>query len=284
MRGAEGVDLGALRLSEVGDPVLGRADVAHEPVEAGSARPLRRAERTAAVPEPLGQTGAVRLDALRVEVSADPVVLRHLAHPLAREEAAQTLDAAVAVVLLPPTAVVHQIVDLLVVSRRVHAEARQQAAAREQVSGGEVLRQSEGILEADRDHRVAELHPLGVLRHRREERGRRGQPVLQVPRAHPAAVEPQLLREAEQLDRLLEAPCGIVALERYEVDEAEMTERARGHCGPLRESADTDGRIGCAGKTRKCEDIASSYISCCYRLCHAAGASRGAVMPTASAH
>ena len=195
-------------------------------------RPAHSAERSDPPPyhEPTGKPGAVRLDALGVDVAADAVVGGHLADGVAVEQFAQPLDPPVAVVLLTPPRVMHKIVCRVGVPGRVDADPGEHAPARERVSGAQILGEAERVLVSHRDHGTAQAEPLGVLRHGRKEHGGRGQPVLQVAGAHPAAVEAQLLRVAEQFDALTQPLSGIVAIERDEVDEAEVLEGSSRFC------------------------------------------------------
>lgn len=67
-----------------------------------------------------------------------------------------------------------------------------------------------------------------MLGNRPVQHGGRSPPVLQVAGAHPPAVEPQLLRETEELDRVCKPTGRILPVKRNEVNETEVTKRALG--------------------------------------------------------
>ena len=94
----------------------------------------------------------------------------------------------------PEGADVHRIV-----RRIARSESRPQAPAREQMRGGELLREPARVLEAQRDQCCAQLEALGALRERDEEQTGRGQGALQVPHPHIARLDAELLGGAEQL-------------------------------------------------------------------------------------
>src|SRR3954471_14135744 len=118
--------------------------------------------------------------------------------------------------------------DVVPVHRRADADAGVEPPAGEDGDRGEVLGQPQGVLPAERDDRRAQLDAGGPLGGRGQDGDRRGDPVLQVPVAHPRAVEAEALAEGDHLQRRLVAGTRVGVVEQADGEEAELLQRGRG--------------------------------------------------------
>jgi hypothetical protein len=108
------------------------------------------------------------------------------------------------------------------VPRRPGAHPGVEPPAGQHVDGGQVLREPQRVLPAERDHRGAELDPGRALRRGREHGDRRGDAELKVPVPHPRAVKTEPLPERDHLERDLVSGARIVAVEQADGQEAEF--------------------------------------------------------------
>src|SRR3954454_12328529 len=224
---SERADVPGLDLGEV-DRVLGLDDVAGQEVHAVSPSTLRGPRAATAVPEAVLQGGRVRFDP--VGPFLDALAAAEGAGLLAADEPEQSLNALVAEVLALGGVGVEGRLDVVPVHRRADADAGVEAAAGEDVDGGEVLGQPERVLPAERDDGGAELDPAGALRRGGEDGDRRGDAVLEVPVPHEGAVEAELLPERDDVEGGLVTGAGIGGVEEADGEEAELLQRHSG-CG-----------------------------------------------------
>ena len=89
------------------------------------------------------------------------------------------------------------------VPRRPDAEPRVEPPAGQDVHGRQVLGQPQRVLPAQRDHRRPKLDPRRALRGGGEHGDGGGDPVLQVPVAHPGGVKPKPFAKLDHLKRHL---------------------------------------------------------------------------------
>ena len=207
-------------------PIVRRADhVAAQQVHPVLARPPRRPHAAAAVPHPTAQPRRLRLHL--VGELLDPRDAAERAGLPTVEQPQQPLDALVGEVLDVAGVGVEAAAHLVVAHRRPDADARVEAAAGEDVHGGEVLGQPQRVLPPQRDHRGAERDATGALRGRGQHGDGGGDAVLQVPVPHPRAVVAQPLAELDDLQGGLVPRPGIRSVERADREEAEPFERLR---------------------------------------------------------
>ena len=235
-RGTEGADLCGLDRGEVRLLVgAGEEDAGGEQVQAVLPGPDGGVEGPGAVPEPLSQAGGVGLDAGGVLLDHALLPLQ-LPHPLAGEQARETLHPGLGEVLDLGGVRVEGVLDGVVLHRGADADAGIDPAAGEHVDGREVLREAQRVLPAQRRHRGAQFDPGGALARRGHHRDRGGDPELQVAVAQPGAVETELLAELDERQGRLVPDRGIGRIEQADREEAEAAQGtgAIGHRGAFR--------------------------------------------------
>ena len=168
---------------------------------------------------------------MRSENSSIPTVPRNGLACSPRDEAQQPRHALVAEVLDVGGVRVERLADVVVAHRRPDAHARVQPAARQDVDGREILGQPQRVLPAQRDDGRSQRDPPGALGGGGEHGDGGGDAVLQVPVAHPGAVEAELLAQLDDLQgRLVPGP-GSAPSNGADGEEAQLLEghRRRGH-------------------------------------------------------
>jgi hypothetical protein len=185
--------------------------------------PPRRRQRGAAVPHPGPQPWRVRLHPVGELLESLGSAERH--GRLTGDEPQQPRQALVGEILGVTGVGVQGAAHVIPVPRRPGAHSRVQPPAGQQVHGGQVLREPQRVLPAERDHRGAELDPRRALRRGREHGDRRGDAELQVPVPNPRAVEAEPLPERDHLERGLMPGARIAAVEQADGQEAEFLQR-----------------------------------------------------------
>jgi hypothetical protein len=97
------------------------------------------------------------------------------------------------------------VLDPVVEHRRADADTWIEAAAGQDINGGQVLGEPQRVFPAQRGNRGAEFDAPGALRGSRQHGHGRGDAVLQMAVADPGAVEAQALAQFDQLERGLMA-------------------------------------------------------------------------------
>lgn len=186
--------------------------------------PPRRAQAASAVPQAAAETGGVRLHHIGEHLEAlDPA---EVGGGLAAHQVQQPPHPLMAEVLRVGGVRVQGLLDLLVVHRRADAHPRVEPAPGEDVDGGQVLREAQRVLPAQRDDRGAELDAPGALRGGGEDGDGGGYAVLEVPVAHPGAVEAEPFPQLDDLQSGLVPPARIVRVEQPDGEEAQPAQRA----------------------------------------------------------
>ena len=210
-------------------------------------RPARSAEPRLAAPYQSRDRSPGECGCTRSENVSKPSLPLERRSGRAADEAQQPGEALVAEVLHVARVGVERLADVGVVHRRADADPRVEPAAGQDVDGGEVLGEPQGVLPAERDHRGAQLDAPGALRRRGQHRDRRRDAVLQVPVAQPGAVEPQLLTQLDHPQRRLVAGPRIGSVEQPDREEAELAQRTIvAHAGSVSRAVNPRARPGSA--------------------------------------
>jgi hypothetical protein len=160
---AEGLDLGVLDRGEVGGVrgVLGPDHAAGQQGQPLLAGPPRGSEAGAAVPDPLGQPGRVRLDPVGELLGALDAAER--AGRLAPDQPDQPEHPLVAEVLQIGGVGVEGAADVGEVPRRSDADAGVDPSPGQDVDSGQILGQPQRVLPAERGDGGAQLDAAGAL-------------------------------------------------------------------------------------------------------------------------
>ena len=113
---------------------------------------------------------------------------------------------------------------VVVEHRRADRHARIDPAARQNVDGREILGQPQRILQAERNHRRAQVDTAGALTGRRHDRDGGGDARLQVPTPQPDAVEAERLGALDHRQRLLVPRSWVGLIESADGQEPELAQ------------------------------------------------------------